>query len=56
MIDVGDVITKLAAGTVPNITADADEKLVPVNVTLVPPTVVPPVVPREVTVGTEARV
>ena len=41
MIDVDEFTVKSAAGTVPNITAVAAVKLLPVIVTLVPPKVEP---------------
>jgi hypothetical protein len=47
---------KLLAGTVPNFTAVAPVKLVPVMLTSVPPAVVPVLVPSAVTVGALAAV
>src|SRR5882672_7919511 len=54
VIDVLEFTVKLAAGTVPKLTAIAPVKFVPVMLTDVPPAVLPLVGDRLVTVGTEA--
>ena len=51
---VGDVTVKLVAGVVPNWTAVAPMRFVPVMVTVVPPLVVPDVGVNEAMVGVEA--
>ena len=51
---MGDVTVKLVAGVVPNWTAVAPMRFVPVMVTVVPPLVVPDVGVNEAMVGVEA--
>ncbi len=51
---VGDVTVKLVAGVVPNWTAVAPIRFVPVIVTVVPPLVVPDVGVNEEMLGAEA--
>ena len=50
----GDVTVKLVAGVVPNLTAVAPKRFVPVIVTVVPPLVVPEVGVKVEMVGVEA--
>ena len=54
VIDVGELTTTDVPLSVPNLTVAPVTKPVPVIVTLVPPTVLPDVVPRLLTVGTVA--
>ena len=54
VIDVGELTTTEVPLSVPNLTVAPVTKPVPVIVTLVPPTVLPDVVPRLLTVGTVA--
>ncbi len=56
VIEVAEFTVKLAAASLPKLTAKAPGKLVPVMATLVPPAVVPVLVPRLVTAGAVARV
>jgi hypothetical protein len=56
VMDVDEETVKEVAGVLPNMTWEAPVKLVPVNVTDVPPAVVPEVGLTAVTVGNEARV
>jgi hypothetical protein len=51
VIDVAELTVNDAAAVPPNITADAEVKLLPVMLTLVPPAVVPDEVPRLETEG-----
>ena len=54
MIEVAEVRVKLVAAKVPNLTAVAADRLVPVMTTLVPPATGPAVGLRPVTVGIPA--
>jgi hypothetical protein len=55
-MELSELIVKLVAVTVPNVTAVAPVKLLPVSVTIVPPPVLPEDVEMPLTAGSGARV